>query len=277
MQEAPFMSVNPSPFDKLIQVIAKLRDPQDGCPWDLKQTHETLRPYVVEETYELLDAISAGDDGELCKELGDLLLQVVLHAQVAKDRGAFSIDQVVEAITTKMISRHPHVFGETKVADSEEVLKNWETLKKAERTKAGSGSLLSGVPQGMPALLRAQRMGEKTATVGFDWDSTLAVLEKLEEEVGELKEALQLIASGASDQGQIAHEMGDILFSVAQLSRWYKLSAEDCLHQACQRFSARFGLVEARLGERLSEASMGELEQAWQEAKATIANSNPKK
>ncbi len=258
-------------FSRFVEVIAKLRDPNGGCPWDLEQTHQTLKPYLVEEAYEVLESIDGGDDTNLAGELGDLLLQVVLHAQVARDRGAFSITEVVNAITEKMIRRHPHVFGETKVSGTKEVLRNWEAIKQAERAEERQGtstspeSMLAGVPKSMPALQRAQRLGQKAAKVHFDWNSAAQVLAKVDEEIAELKAALS-----SNNQSEVIHELGDVLFALSQLARWQGFNAEDALHTAASRFSARFAVVEQLAPRPLAEMNESELDLLWQEAKRRL-------
>jgi tetrapyrrole methylase family protein/MazG family protein len=251
-------------FPELVAIMERLRAP-GGCPWDREQTHETLKAYLVEEAYEVLEAIDAADDAALCEELGDLLLQVVFHAELGREGGRFTIDDVVRAISDKLVRRHPHVFGDAEAEDADAVLRNWAKLKAAERREKGVAepSALDGVPQHLPALLRAQRLGDKAASVGFDWSAAEAVLEKVEEEIRELRAAL------ADPAGRHA-EVGDLLFAVAQLSRHLAMDAEDALRAACRRFTERFQHVEAALRGRGAEAAhtpMEELERLWQEAK----------
>ncbi|MCC6220028.1 MAG: nucleoside triphosphate pyrophosphohydrolase [Deltaproteobacteria bacterium] len=277
-------------FNKFVNIIARLRDPQGGCPWDLKQTHESLRPYIVEEAYEMIDAVDGGDDKELCQELGDVLLQVVLHARIAEQRGAFSIGDVISSVSEKMLRRHPHVFGNVSVSDANEVVKNWEQIKYKERTEQAKGlntssednfpetpSLLSGVPSALPALLQAERLGEKAARVSFDWKNVSQVFEKVKEEISELEcEVGYLSNEGESKRGfnrdAIEHEIGDVLFSLCQLSRWLDLSAEDCLRSCIRRFIARFRKMEAELGEKIASLGSEDLEKAWQKAKTELGS-----
>lgn len=260
-------------FQRLVEVIKALRTPVTGCPWDLEQTHDSIRPYLVEETYEVLDALESKDDNEFSAELGDLLLQVVLHAQIAADRKAFDIDTVVQKITEKMIRRHPHVFGTTKVEGAEEVLRNWETIKLKEKegvdTKRGGSALLSGVPRAMPALLRAQRLGEKASKVGFDWDSVEGVWAKVREELDEIQQELPQGDSPQNEEerSRLGSEIGDVLFALCQLSRWLNLSAEDCLKGSSDRFVSRFAEMEKIAPRPLSELKIDELETLWQSAK----------
>jgi len=253
-------------FKRFLEVIAKLRDPDGGCPWDLKQTHDSIRPYLLEEAYELLEAIEAGDDKELTTELGDVLLQVALHAQIAADRDAFSITEVVTTVTEKMIRRHPHVFGETQVKDAEEVLKNWEQIKQDEKQKQES-SVLDGVPKAMPALIRASRIGHKASKWNFDWDNAEGVLAKLKEELKELEEELQ-----SGDHQRMEAELGDLLFAASQLARRLELSPEDALHRATERFSSRFRQMERIQPGPWDELEEAELEALWQRAKAELKN-----
>jgi MazG family protein len=272
-------------FARLVEIVRQLRDPESGCPWDIKQTHDSIRPYLLEEAYEVLEAIDAGHDEEFAKELGDLLLQVVLHAQIASDRKAFHVKDVVEAISKKLVRRHPHVFGDVKADTPEEVKKNWEQIKLEEKVTSESGeertrkSVLEGIPRSMPSLGRAFRISEKAAHVGFDWDSFGSVQAKLEEELAELE--VELLAARASLierpleagalaaplRGKIEHEIGDVLFSVVQLARWLGLSPEDCLRMGCDRFERRFSTLELSASDSLSKLSLRELESLWERAK----------
>ena len=247
-------------FKKFVDIIADLRHPETGCPWDIKQTHSSIRQYLIEESYEVLEAIDANDDDELAKELGDLLLQVVLHAQIAKDRGAFTIDDVVTHVSEKMVLRHPHVFGTTSVKDAEQVLENWEAIKKKERTtETTTPSLLDGVPSSLPALLQAQRLGDKASRVNFDWENKEQVWTKVQEELEELH--------AAKTPEEIEEELGDLLFTLSQYARHTKISAEDALRTACNKFQKRFRHIETSMGDRLSTASLEELEGEWQKSK----------
>ncbi|MCO6430423.1 MAG: nucleoside triphosphate pyrophosphohydrolase [Deltaproteobacteria bacterium] len=255
------MPDNVKPFDRLIQITAKLRDPNGGCPWDLEQTHQTLKPYVIEEAHEVVDAIDAGPD-KLRDELGDLLLQVMLHSQIATEAGDFTIDDVVRGITEKMIHRHPHVFGDVKVKDSDEVLRNWEQ-KKREKL-AEDKSILDGVPRSMPALLRAQRVGEKAARVGFEWPTLEGVRDKVYEEMNEF---LEHLPSGTADREKLEDEFGDILFALTQLARRLKLNSEDLLSRATDKFSRRFKEMEKRAARSLADLTIDELDAIWEEVK----------
>ncbi len=251
-----------SAFDELVGVMARLRR-KDGCPWDREQSHESLKPYIIEETYEVLDAIDRKDDDELREELGDLLLQIVFHAQIAAEQSRFTMDDVAAAIVEKLKRRHPHVFGNVEVEDSREVLRNWEEIKKEE----GKDSVLDGVPDGLPALLKAQRVQEKVRRVGFDWESIGGTFDKVREEIGELEKAVK-----DGDQAGIEDEFGDILFSLVNVARFLGINAEESLRQTTKKFSHRFRYIENRIeekGERpIEEYSLEELDALWNEAKS---------
>lgn len=253
-------------FEKLVGIMHRLRAP-GGCPWDGEQTHQSIKPYLIEEAYEVLEAIDAGDDGDLCGELGDLLLQVVFHAEMASETGRFAISNVIEAICDKMVRRHPHVFADTEVGNAAEVLRNWSKIKQQERRDADAdASALAGVPRAMPALLRAHRIGEKAATAGFDWTEAGGVIGKLGEELAELEQA---VAGG--DAAQIEAELGDLLFAATSLARHLHVRSEDALGKATDRFETRFRAMERRLaaeGYELAAMSDDEKERAWQRAKA---------
>jgi MazG family protein len=253
-------------IERLLAIMERLRGP-DGCPWDREQTLRTLRPYVLEETYEVLEAIDAGDAREHCEELGDLLLQIVFQAQLTKEEGQFEFADVAEAISNKLVSRHPHVFGDVDVKDADAVLRQWAALKREEKKAKGRGdSVLEGVPKEMPALARADRLTEKASRIGFDWPDAGGAREKVREELGELDEA---IASG--DAAAIEHEMGDLLFAVANLSRKLGLPPEEALRGAVSRFIARFGHIErelARRGVPHGTASLEQMDALWNEAKS---------
>ncbi len=247
----------------LVETMATLRA-TDGCPWDREQDHKTLRRYLVEEVYEVIEAIENNDVPELCGELGDLLLQVVFHARIAEERGLFTMQQVVDGIVEKMHRRHPHVFGTVKVGGSAEVLANWEEIKK-EEYHGKRKTVLDGVSKGLPALMRSFKLQSKAAKVGFDWPDTTGVWEKIYEEIAELKEALV-----ESDQAAIEHELGDILFALANLARHIGCEPEVALTAANNRFSRRFALVEEYVtcsGKKWQDFSLAELETFWQQAK----------
>lgn len=250
----------------MVEIMKRLRAPE-GCPWDREQTAESLKPYLVEEVYEVLDALEKDDAEELCSELGDLLLQIVFHAQVAAERGLFTIDDVIAAIVEKMIRRHPHVFGDVTVADTSEVLKNWSRIKSAERKseEGADHSALAGLPRSLPALIRAQRIGEKAARAGLDWPSASEVLAKVAEELKELTEAFRKGSVEAAEE-----ELGDLLFALASFARLSGLSAELALRRAVDKFESRFRKLEQTLaaeGKEILELEAEELETRWQEAK----------
>lgn len=253
-----------TPFEELVDIMAKLRS-KGGCPWDQEQTHQTLRPYLIEEAYEVLDALDNGEDGDFRDELGDLLLQVVFHAQIATEEQRFDIHDVARAINDKLVRRHPHVFGDIRADTADEVLTNWEKIKQEEKGEEGAGSVLDGLPAGMPALLRAYRIQEKVARINFDWDDVKAVLEKVGEEIGEVRRALE-----HGDRAKIEEEMGDLLFSLVNLSRHLNVPPEDALRRSNDKFIRRFRFIEAALelkGESLEKATFEELDALWDEAK----------
>lgn len=248
-------------FIQFIRVVAQLRNPQGGCPWDLEQRHETLKQYLIEEAYEVLDAID-NDRSKLPDELGDVLLQVVLHSQIGTDEGTFDIERVIRLVSDKMIRRHPHVFGEHKARDSKEVLQNWEMRKQNELPEGKS--ILDSVPRGMPALLRAQRIGDKSARVGFEWSTVEDVRDKVLEE---LREFLEQALAPEISRARLEDELGDVLFSLSQLSRRLGCNAEDLLHQAADKFSRRFRKVEQRATPRMQDYTLEQLDQFWNEVK----------
>jgi tetrapyrrole methylase family protein / MazG family protein len=253
-------------FPELVAVMDRLLAP-DGCPWDREQTLATLRSYLIEEAYEVLEAIDAADPAGHRDELGDLLFQIVFQSALRAREGHFGVDDVCDAIAAKMVHRHPHVFGETKVRDSAEVLENWGKLKEKELKDAGKQRrTLDGVPAALPALLRAQRLGEKAAGVGFDWPDVQGIRDKVAEEVAELDEA---IAQG--DPRAVEHEMGDLLFTLTRLSARLGVAPEDALRAANARFEGRFRDLEQSAvsdGKKLKEMSLEEMEVYWQQAKA---------
>jgi MazG family protein len=260
------MSRAPEAIERLLSIMARLRAP-DGCPWDLEQTLETLRPYVLEETYEVLEAIDAGDASAHREELGDLLLQIVFQARLREEAGAFAFADVADAISDKLVSRHPHVFGDGQVKDAEGVLRQWAALKREEKRKKGGGlSALEGVPRELPALARADRLTEKASRVGFDWPDAAGARAKVAEELNELDEA---IASG--QRSAIEHELGDALFALANLGRKLGVAPEEALRGSVGRFIDRFTHVERELERRgvvPGMASLEEMDRLWDEAKA---------
>jgi tetrapyrrole methylase family protein / MazG family protein len=259
-------------FERLVQLMRTLRSP-DGCSWDRKQTLETLRPFVLEEAYEVVAAIDGGDPTALCDEVGDLLLEAVFVAQISADQDDFTIADAVDAINAKLVRRHPHVFGEAGAADGPplsptEVKAQWEQIKTQERAGQPSRkTLLDGIPESLPALLRAARIGARTANVGFDWDEAGEVLTKVDEEMAELKEAM-----ADADQAHVEEELGDLLFTVANLARKLQIDPESALRAANNKFTGRFRRVEQRLtqaGRSLHDATAEELEREWQVVKRT--------
>ncbi|MFW6181002.1 MAG: nucleoside triphosphate pyrophosphohydrolase [Spirochaetota bacterium] len=252
-------------FDELVEVMRMLRG-EGGCPRDREQTHQSLKPYLIEEAYEVLDAIDREDDEELKKELGDLLLQVVFHARIAEEEGRFGIDQVAGSIVEKLKRRHPHVFGDVEVSGSEQVLQNWEDIKNRE----GRSSVLDGVPASLPALLKARRVQEKVSRVGFDWEAPEGALDKVSEEIEELKGA----ARRGSREG-VADELGDVLFSLVNVSRFLRVDAEEALGKTVRKFMKRFRYIEERVagkGDRpLQDYSLEELDSLWEESKKASA------
>lgn len=251
----------------LLNVMAKLRS-QGGCPWDREQTHETLKPFLLEECGEFMDAIDDQDISGMCEELGDLCLHIVFHSQIAKENGTFTFDDVVKGVTEKLRRRHPHVFGDQTAANATEVLDIWQTAKDKEN-KEGRTSLVDGVPRNMSALLRAEKIQKKAAKVGFDWSDASQIVDKIDEEVHELKTA---ISSG--DEDEIDEEIGDLLFSVVNLQRFRKgKTSEELLEKTIQKFYDRFQHIEKTLKERsqdIREASIDELEALWVEAKTSL-------
>ncbi|MGE0824499.1 MAG: nucleoside triphosphate pyrophosphohydrolase [Candidatus Binatia bacterium] len=254
-------------FARLVEIMTTLRSP-NGCPWDREQTPDSLKPYLVEETYEVLDALEAQDFPAFKEELGDLLLQIVFHAQLMSEAGLFTIEDVAQAIADKLERRHPHVFSDVQVKDADEVVQNWVKIKAQEKAGKADRSILAGVPASAPALIQAQRLGEKASRVGFDWTCAEDVFKKVEEETHELAATLS-----SSDGDQQEHELGDLLFALTSVARHMNLDAESALRKAGKRFSARFRYIEMRLeqlGEDIHHTSSARLEELWQEAKHTL-------
>ena len=250
-------------FEELVAVMARLRG-EGGCPWDREQTHASLKRYALEETYELLEAIDAGDDAGMSEELGDVLLQVLFHAQMAGEERRFAIEEVMAGLRDKLVRRHPHVFGDEQAADSGAVLRNWERVKALEKPAADGQehSLFTSVPRAMPALARAQRIGDKAAGVGFDWPDAAPVWAKVEEELEE--------AAASGDVNRTEAELGDLLFSVVNLGRFLKVQAEEALTGTIGRFQQRFAHIERELearGKTVDEASLEEMDELWEQAK----------
>lgn len=250
-------------FDRAMGIMRRLRAP-GGCPWDAEQTHDSLKRYLIEECYEVIEAIDSGDDGHLKEELGDLLLQPLFHAAIAEERGAFTIDDILETLSDKLVRRHPHVFGDQDIKTSDEQVANWEKIKKEEKGEERK-SALSGVPPHLPALMKAQKITEKAARVGFDWEQTDQVYAKVLEELHELEETMT-----AGDQERMEAELGDLLFAIVNLGRFISVNPEEALRKTISRFETRFSHIEETLhsrGVNLKDASTGEMEQLWEEAK----------
>ena len=254
-------------MERLLGVMRKLRAP-DGCPWDIKQTHESLKSDLIEEAYEVIDAIESGIPSELEEELGDLLLQVVFHSQIAAEAGEFEFDAVVDGISDKLIRRHPHVFGEVDVANADEVLKNWDAIKKSEKQGEGDSpkSIVAGIPRHLPALQKAHQVQKRAARAGFDWENIDDVFAKLHEEIDEVKDAIK--REHASD---IRDEIGDLLFSVVNVSRYLGHNPEELLNHNIKKFIGRFQYVEDQVhasDRAFDEFSLEELDRFWDQAKA---------
>lgn len=256
-------------IDRLREVMARLRDRDNGCPWDLEQDFASIAPYTIEEAYEVADAIERRDMAALREELGDLLLQVVYHAQMASEENEFDFDAVAQGIADKMISRHPHVFGDQQIQSSRAQTSNWEQFKAAERAakaKDAPASVLDGVALALPALMRAEKLQKRAARVGFEWSDVLLVFDKIEEEVAEVKAEIE----GGRDPARLTDEIGDVLFVVANLARQLGIDPEVALRHANAKFERRFGHVETRLrdsGRPIERATLDEMEELWQEAK----------
>ena len=254
-------------FDRLANIMDRLRDP-GGCPWDREQTHHSLAPYFLEEAYEVVDAISDGDPAKLCEELGDLLLQIVFVARIARENDWFNLDDVCEKISEKMVRRHPHVFGDREVSGSAEVLQNWEQIKRDERAGTDESSVLDGVPSSLPALLKAYRMTEKAAAVGFDWRKPADVMVKMHEEMAELEE--ELVKGEASANERVRAEMGDVLFVIANLARHLQVEPETALQGTNATFMRRFKAMEELAQEKgrdFRDMDLAEQDGLWEEVK----------
>ncbi len=250
-------------FDELVRVVRSLRDPDGGCPWDKKQTRESLVPNFIEELYEAVEAIETGDVANLREELGDILLHILFQAQIGQENGEFTIKDVVQQITEKLIRRHPHVFGENKAVSAYDAKLSWESAKRKE--KSDRKSVLDGIPSGMPSLIIASRMQEKADAVGFSWDSLGTILAKIREELAELEEAVQ-----KQDRAHTQEEFGDLLFALVSYANYFKLDAESSLREACAKFRRRFGHIEDHFRQskkELAQASVQEMEALWQDAK----------
>jgi tetrapyrrole methylase family protein/MazG family protein len=285
---AKAMSITPGEwFERLVAVQARLRA-RDGCPWDREQTHESLRTYLIEEAYEVLEALDSGNDAKFAEEMGDLLLQIVFHSQIAKEEGRFAVSDVIQEIHDKMIRRHPHVFGETHAKDSAEVLRNWEQIKAeerralAEKSKTGAigegakeSSLLDGVSRGLPATLEGFQLTRKAARIGFDWEDVGGVFEKMREETEELRSAVK-----ANEQGKVEEELGDLLFAAVNLARFLKVDPEIALKKANGKFSKRFRAMEKLAreeGNEFKNLPRETMESLWEAAKQAEAKTDAAK
>jgi tetrapyrrole methylase family protein/MazG family protein len=257
------MNIDPTRFDQIMTIMNRLRAP-GGCPWDAEQTHESLKRYLLEESYEVIEAIDTGSDELLKEELGDLLLQPVFHAAIAEERGAFTMDEVLTSLSDKLIRRHPHVFGDQDIKDSEAQVANWEKIKKAEKGDQRR-SALSGIPPHLPALMKAHKISEKASRVGFDWEHVDQVIGKVREELHEFEEAMS-----QRSQERMEAELGDLLFAVANLGRFLSIDPEEALRKTITRFQNRFTHIEDSLhtnGRHIQDASLEEMEALWVEAK----------
>ncbi len=249
-------------LQELLKIMEKLRS-EEGCPWDKEQTRESLKPFIIEEAYELIEAISVNDSEKIKEELGDLLFQIVFQSQIAKEKKEFEIPDIIETIGKKMITRHPHVFGAVSSITTEEVLSHWEEQKRREGKLRES--ILEGIPEALPSLLRAHRLQDRAARVGFDWEKVEDVLNKLDEEIGELKDAVKI-----KKQNEIEDEIGDIFFMLVNISRFVGISPEDALRKTISKFISRFRYIEmnaADHGRKLAEMTLEEMDKLWEEAK----------
>ena len=251
-------------FDRLVDVVAMLRS-KNGCPWDLAQTHESLKADLIEEAYELIEAIDAKVPKKICDELGDLLMQVMLHSQIATDRNEFSVDEVIENLTEKLVRRHPHVFGSVVATDENEVLENWEEIKRGEEGNKDRKSSLDGIPHSLPSLQRAEKIQKRASRAGFDWDTTEDVLPKLQEEIDEIEESIR-----NDDITEIEMEIGDLLFSVVNLCRFLNVQPEEALRKSTRKFVDRFQRMETaleRTNKKFKDYDLSTLDQIWEQVK----------
>lgn len=252
-------------INDLIEIMRLLRS-ENGCPWDKVQTHETIKKSLIEETYEVIEAINKKDNGLLCEELGDVLMQVVFHAQIENEKGVFDFSDVTDGVCKKLVERHPHVFGDITVKDSDEVLKNWDAIKSKSKNRKTQTDKMLSVPRELPALMRSAKIQEKAAKVGFDWDNADGAFQKVLEETEELKQAVK-----NNDKENINEELGDLLFSVVNVSRFLDVDAEEALTSSTDKFLKRFSVVESLAKQRgidMEKSSLEELDRLWDEAKA---------
>ncbi len=264
MNDASNMKNPESTFKRLVEIVDVLMS-ENGCPWDRVQTRETLKPYLVEETYEVLEALDEDHPEKIKEELGDLLYQIMFHAKIGEQKNEFNVGDVIDSISEKMVRRHPHVFADSAVDTPDGVVEQWEEIKKTEKNNQGQKSILDNIPKGLPGLQRAQQLQKKAAKQGFDWDKIEDVFAKLDEEIAEFKEAFL-----NGDDQHLQSELGDILFVLVNLSRFKKLNAEEALRQTNNKFIQRFQHIEkevAKRGKELKDATLEEMEQYWQDAK----------
>ena len=252
-------------WEDFLRIMRLLRSP-GGCPWDAEQTHQSIRRNFLEETYEALDALDRDDPVDMCEELGDVLMQVVFHATIEEERGRFTMADVVDGVAQKMVYRHPHVFGTVHVDNSDQVLVNWEKLKRTEKGQASTADAIEAVPHTLPALWRAEQVQKKAAKAGFDWDDPLRALDKLEEEVRELRAAMES-GKAPEDPHGLREELGDVLFMAAKIGQMTGTDPEDALHRSCDKFDSRFRFVEESADKPLSDCGEAELLALWREAK----------
>ena len=252
-------------WEDFLRIMRLLRSPR-GCPWDAEQTHQSIRRNFLEETYEALDALDRDDPVDMCEELGDVLMQVVFHATIEEERGRFTVADVVDGVAQKMVYRHPHVFGTVHVDNSDQVLVNWEKLKRTEKGQASTADAIEAVPHTLPALWRAEKVQKKAAKAGFDWDDPLRALDKLEEEVRELRAAMES-GKAPEDPHGLREELGDVLFMAAKIGQMTGTDPEDALHRSCDKFDSRFRFVEESADKPLSDCGEAELLALWREAK----------
>lgn len=256
-------------FNDLLDIMAKLRA-ENGCPWDREQTHESIKICMIEETYEALEALDAGDKAKFCNELGDLLLQIVFHAQIAKEEGTFDINDVTTEICSKLIYRHPHIFGDVTADTSEQVVANWEALKKKEKKLKSQTGVLKDVPSNLPALMRSYKVQQKAAQVGFDWENIEDVFGKVDEEIQELRDVYK-----SKNVERITDELGDAIFALVNLSRFLKVQPELALTGTINKFIRRFEYIEkqsGKAGKRMEDMSLAEMDELWNEAKVQLAD-----
>jgi MazG family protein len=258
-------------FDRLVEIMNQLRDPNKGCPWDLKQTQESLRPRMIEEVYEIAEAISENNKDALKEELGDLLLHIVFQAKIAEEKGDFNIQDIISNINQKLIRRHPHIFKSTKVQNAKDVEHNWEKIKREEKSHKKRKSILEGLPKSLPSLIKAARLQSKAASVGFDWDNVEDVFAKLEEEVREFKEEYH-----KKNHTKAADELGDILFAITNIARKLDIDPEFALNESIKKFIKRFNYIENSLKEDIFNSNLKEMDQLWEKAKHTTGKDEKK-